>query len=83
MGFYFLKKEGGGLSHPLFAYLKQVGYTRRVLKMRTRVTITRIAPMAITTQTQTGVGAGFSGVTGAGAPSVWKLKVADQSLAWL
>jgi len=66
---------------PLFAYHKQVGYTRRVLKMRTSVTITRIAPMAITTQTHSGVGAASSaGGASGGAASVWKLNVADQSL---
>jgi hypothetical protein len=49
--------------------------------MRTRVTITRIAPRAITTQTQTGVGGAAGGpFSTAGAASVKKLKVADQSL---
>ena len=41
-------------------------YTRRVLKIKTRVTITRIAPMAITTQTHTGVAGGAGGAAGAG-----------------
>jgi len=37
--------------------------------------------MAITTQTQNGVGGALSaGAVGGGADSVWKLNVADQSL---
>ena len=49
--------------------------------MSTRVTITRMVPIAITTQTHTGGGAGASGATGPdGAASVLKLKVAEGSL---
>ena len=65
---------------PFLLVLSSQAYTRRVLKMRTRVTITRIAPIAITTQTHSGVGAALSGTSGSGAASVCKLKVADQSL---
>ena len=62
-------KGEGRLSPPLLGITftspsrkGQVGcaYTRRVLKMSTMTTITRTAPMAITTQTQVGV-AGWAG----------------------
>ncbi len=43
--------------------------------------MTRMAPMAMITQTHTGVaGAAGAAASGAGADSVWKLNVADQSL---
>ncbi len=42
--------------------------------------MTRIAPMAITTQTHTGVAGALAGAAGgAGGASVWKLKVELQS----
>ena len=44
------------------------------------MTITRMAPMAMMTQTHSGVaGSAGAGFSGAGAVSVWKLNVADQS----
>ncbi len=59
-------------------------YTLRVLKMRMRVTITRMAPMAMMTQTQIGVAGSAGGAAGgAGAGSVCRLKVADQSLGYV
>jgi len=72
----FFDLRGGG--RPL---MKSGNYTLRVLKMRTRVTITSMAPMAMMTQTQIGVaGSAGAGAGGAGGSLVWKLKVADQSL---
>lgn len=45
------------------------------------MTTTKITPIAITTQTHSGVAGAFGAASGAaGAASVWKLKVADQSL---
>jgi len=60
-------EKGDDLESPPFGNsgLARCYHTRRVLKMSTITTITRTAPMAITTQTHTGVG----GVTGSGSSS--------------
>jgi hypothetical protein len=76
------KKKGGRFPGPLFKAFECLSgnYTLRVLKMRMRVTITRMAPIAMMTQTHSGVaGSAGAGAGGAGAGSVWKLNVADQS----
>ena len=48
-------KKGRHLSRPFLLEFKEVGYTLRVLNISTIITITRTAPMAITTHTQAGV----------------------------
>jgi hypothetical protein len=58
----------------------RVTYLRRIMKMRTIITMSRIKPMTMMTQAHGGVwGADSAGKDG-GAASVWKVKVADQSL---
>ena len=76
------KEEGPRLigALPWLSEYLSGNYTLRVLKMRMRVTITRMAPIAMMTQTHSGVaGSAGAGAGGAGAGSVWKLNVADQS----
>ena len=70
------EKQKGRLVAAPSLNASEMGYTRRVLKMSTIITISRTAPIAITTQTQvgvfgSGVGVGFGvGVGGGGAATV-------------
>ena len=63
--------------------LRREVHVRRALKVRTKVTITMMAPMPMATQAQRGVAGGASGAgeaVAAGGLSLWKPKIGLQSL---